>query len=265
MRLYDLCIELDRLFMKNLAESWDNPGLMVGDHEQPVSRALLALDVSSDLIREARRRHADLLLVHHPLLFHPVKEVSSRESTGLLLLKAVQSNIAVYAAHTNMDSAQNGINHELATALGIENQRPMQPIHGNELAGMGRFGKLGSTSTVKTVLERAKTLFSSSCVRFNGDLSRRVKNIGICSGSGGDLVRNAIELGLDLFITGDVKHDQFQEASAKGLSLADVGHAQTDWFGFKESVKKIWAGGQDVLKIPLIVSRKPWAPIDCLV
>lgn len=126
-RLQDLTGLLNRLYPPALAESWDNVGLQVGDPQQEISRILIALDPSRAVIEQARHHLCQLVLTHHPLIFRPVKKITPQDATGHILFTAIQSGIAIFSAHTNLDSSANGLNDWLAARLGLEQTRPLQP------------------------------------------------------------------------------------------------------------------------------------------
>jgi dinuclear metal center YbgI/SA1388 family protein len=115
--------------IQDLIESWaprqlawerDNVGLQVGSPDNPVHGILVALDVTDRIIDEALRRRANLIVSHHPLLFHPVRSITGHDRVGRLIQRLVQSEIAVYSAHTNLDFATTGVSMELADRLGLQ-------------------------------------------------------------------------------------------------------------------------------------------------
>ncbi len=120
----------------NIIESWapkevawedDNVGLQCGDGSQTVRSLLLALDPTEATVREAARKSVQMLVTHHPLLFHPVRRVDLESSTGRILRRLLGSGIALYAAHTNLDASPSGTNDALAEALGLTNTAVLYP------------------------------------------------------------------------------------------------------------------------------------------
>jgi len=122
-----------------LSEKWDNSGLQIGKKDQPVQKVCVALDPSPEVIAEACSVKADLLITHHPLLFHPVKTLDFDTPAGALLEQAVKNDLAVYSAHTNLDSALDGINDILAQRLGLKKLRPLVPVKAPDLVKLAVF------------------------------------------------------------------------------------------------------------------------------
>jgi dinuclear metal center YbgI/SA1388 family protein len=132
-RIQDLLGLVNGLYPPALAESWDNVGLQVGDPAMPVSTVLIALDPSAAALNAAVESGAQALLCHHPLLLQPLKRLTPADETGRLVLQAVQQGIAVLAAHTNLDSARDGLNDWLARLLNLRDAVPLAPPDGQLL------------------------------------------------------------------------------------------------------------------------------------
>jgi len=111
---------------KKLAWERDNVGLLIGDSDTPVRRILVCLDVTDEVVDEARSKRADLIVSHHPLLFHPLKSVSESDRVGRLVHKLIRHRIAVYAAHTNLDFTRSGVSMALAGLLGLREPTVLQ-------------------------------------------------------------------------------------------------------------------------------------------
>lgn len=125
VRIHDLVGLLNALYPPALAEGWDNVGLQVGDPRSQVSKVLVCLDASETALQAALDQGAEALLCHHPLIFQPLHSLTPRDETGRILFAAVQQGIAIIAAHTNLDRADNGLNDWLAAALGLSGWRPL--------------------------------------------------------------------------------------------------------------------------------------------
>lgn len=119
-----------------LAESWDNCGLQVGDPQAEVEKALLTIDVSIAVAREAVDRGAGLIISHHPLMIKPLKNINTRQPMGELISFLIRNGITVYSAHTNLDAANGGVNSALAERLGLTGTAILQQT------GRARFYKL---------------------------------------------------------------------------------------------------------------------------
>ena len=110
-----------------MAESWDNVGLLVGCADQMVERALLTVDVTAPVIEEAIEMGATMLIAHHPFPFQALKRLQTDTEAGAMFSRLIKRDIAVYAAHTNLDQADGGINTALAKSLQLTDVRPLRP------------------------------------------------------------------------------------------------------------------------------------------
>lgn len=116
-----------------LAEEWDNVGLLLGDPGQEVNSILVSLDVTGQVVDEAIKEGADLIVAHHPLIFTPLRTLRSDQPQGALVTRLVQQGIMIYVAHTNLDNAERGVNHLLAQKLGLEETRILKETHQEKL------------------------------------------------------------------------------------------------------------------------------------
>lgn len=116
---------MDRLAPRYLAESWDNVGLLLGSPAQRITKILVTLDVTKEVADQAVQDGVDLIITHHPILFKAVNHIRTDLSQGQILSSLLKANIAVYAAHTNLDSATGGVNDILAAKLKLHNTEPL--------------------------------------------------------------------------------------------------------------------------------------------
>lgn len=123
----DVCDELKALAPLNLAEEWDNVGLLLGNEAEEVSRVLTCLTLTADVAEEAVALGAGLIVTHHPVLFKPVKQVTTATADGRLLLTLIRHSIAVYSPHTAWDNSSSGINQQLAERLNLTEIAPLRP------------------------------------------------------------------------------------------------------------------------------------------
>lgn len=317
----------------DLAESWDNPGLMVGNRQALVTGILTTLDVTPEAIQAAKDTGSNLIISHHPMIFKGIKQVDYSNPLSLMLADLIKHDIAVYSAHTNLDITPGGLNDMLADRIGLlqvegfiptsvgENYKIIVYVptsHANQVrkaladagsgyignysacsfsvTGRGRFcpeegthpfiGKTGSLEIVEE--ERIETIipkkdlrktvaamiaahpyeevgydvfpmiepnqqyslgrvgqlqdamsfddFSEylqealplANLRFGGLKKNRVQTIALCSGGGAEFIPQAAKLGVDLYITGDVKYHDMQRARELGLMVVDAGHFGTE-------------------------------------
>lgn len=113
-----------------LQESYDNAGLIVGDPEVEISSALVTIDVTEDVVDEAIKKGAGLIIAHHPVVFSGLKKITGRNYVERTVLKAIKNDVAIYAAHTNLDAVTGGVNSKICEKLGLKNCRMLQPVSG---------------------------------------------------------------------------------------------------------------------------------------
>lgn len=109
-------------------ESYDNSGLQVGEHSMEINGALVALDVTEEVIDEAIRKRLNLIVAHHPVIFGGLKSLTGRNMVERIVLKAIRNDIAIFAAHTNMDAIHSGVNSKICEKLGLEKCRVLEPM-----------------------------------------------------------------------------------------------------------------------------------------
>ncbi len=226
MKIFEITNIIERYAPKSLASSFDNVGLMLGDETRDVSIVLLSLDVDLSIAMEAKAIGAELIICHHPLIFHPLKNITADTPEGKCLLFLAENKIAVYSAHTNLDSALGGLNDLAAQFLRLENTIPLET---NEGPGIGRIGKLPQTATLKTIAEEVKHIYRLPFIRFIGEEDTPISTVALCTGSGGDLVSIAKEKGADLYITGDIKYNVARDAAAAKLAMLELGHYESEY------------------------------------
>ena len=127
MKLKDIEKILDEIAPPELAEEWDNVGLLVGDPRQPVRNVLLTIDLTAEVLAEAKGHKADLIVAYHPPIFHPLKRVIKGQGPSPQLYETIRSGMAIYSMHTSLDSVQGGVNDLLAEIVGIADPQPLKP------------------------------------------------------------------------------------------------------------------------------------------
>jgi len=120
-KIFDIIKAMEIIAPIWLAEEWDNVGLQVGQKDWPVRTIWIALDPGADVVNDACRNNVDLLITHHPLIFHPLRSINLNTSVGSIIQKAIRHNMAIFSAHTNLDNATDGLNDVLARRIGIKN------------------------------------------------------------------------------------------------------------------------------------------------
>lgn len=316
-----------------LAETWDNVGLQIGDSHKMINKIFVCLEVTDSVIHEAVSKDVDMIICHHPLLFQPVKIIRTDDPIGRMIHQLIKHDIALYCAHTNLDSIAGGTNDVLAQLLNIIDLKPLIPVDkekyfklcvyvpkshiedvrdaicstgaghiGNyshctfQIDGVGTFKPLegtnpfiGTRGTLEKVSEyKLETIVSSThlnttiekmlkahpyeevaydviplkndihkyglgrvgalmepvklsllceeikqklgmqAIRFVGDVNKKIKKVGLCTGSGAEFIYDAFQAGCDCYITGDVKYHDAQYAIGLGIAVIDAGHFETE-------------------------------------
>lgn len=201
---------------------WDNTGFQCGDRNKEVRRILLALDPFPNVCREAVDFGADLLITHHPLLFRPATEITTDDMMGKAFLTLAAHNISFISAHTNLDCAPEGVNHTLATLLGLENIEILDCDEWKLL----RCGTV-ENQPLPEFLGKVKALLGTPVLRY-ADGGKPVSKVAVGGGSCGSDLWMAKAAGCDTFVTADVKYNQFWEAKDAGISIIDAGHFYTE-------------------------------------
>lgn len=214
---------IDRLAPFWLTMDFDNTGILVGDRNREVSCALLALDCTPAVVEQARQLGAQLIVTHHPVIFHPLKRVNE----DAVVYQLIRSDIAVISAHTNLDIAQGGVNDALASAIGLRDCRGLELLNEQTGAWLGRIGTLPEPLFPEAFAAHVKSCLNAASVKFAA-APRAIHTVALCSGSGADCLDAAISAGADALLTSEVKQHEYLAAAAAGISIFDAGHFDTE-------------------------------------
>lgn len=227
IKVKDITEIIENFAPRSLQESYDNAGLQVGDPEMPVSAAILCLDVTESILDEAAQRQCNLIISHHPLLFKGLKEITGRTEKERIVIRAIRDNIAIYSAHTNLDSAWDGVSHEIAHTLGLSDIHVLEPKPDCPQCGLGVIGRTEPTPKME-FLRKVKESFKVKALKYSDHWSGIVvKKVAVCGGSGASLIPNAIKARADVIVTADVKYHDFTEFGSD-IVIADIGHFESE-------------------------------------
>jgi len=210
-----------------LQEGYDNAGLQVGLSEAECSGALLCLDVTEAVLEEAVSKGRNLVVAHHPLVFRPLKHVTDQTYVERCLRFAIKNDIAIYAAHTNLDNAEGGVNFEIAERLQLQGVK-MLLDNGNG-GGSGVIGELAEPMASEDFVAKVKAVFNVECAMCNAYLSRPIRKVALCGGAGDFLLLDALANDADAFITGEMHYHQYFGMEDK-LQIVVIGHYQSEQF-----------------------------------
>ena len=220
---------LYELAPRSYAEDWDNVGLLCGRKNKEVRKILVALDPFMDVCEEAAEVGADIIVTHHPLIFHAPSFITDHDPVGKCILFLAKHDIAAANAHTNLDNAPGGVNDCLAQTLGLQEITVIDP-HGKDEQGR-EWGLLRCGETTEQSLTDfaayVKNQLHCEGLRFV-DGGNSVHKVAVGGGACGDEVETALRAGCDTLVTADVKYNQFQDAADRGLNLIDAGHFETE-------------------------------------
>lgn len=229
-RVNEIYRYLDSMAPFSLQMSFDNAGFLVGRGEAQVSRGMVALDITEEVVREAVELDCQLIVSHHPVIFHPAKSVTDADPVGRCLLALTENHIAALCAHTNLDAIAGGVNDVLAQRIGLTE---IEQLHQDGVDSLGRPYGIGR---VGTVLEHRDFTEFAAFVRDEldarglrmEDAGKPVRRVAVGGGACGDMLADAAAMGCDTFVTADVKYNVFLDARAMGINLIDAGHFSTE-------------------------------------
>ena len=212
----------------NTKEQSDNVGLLVGRHGARVSKIIVSLDITDDVISEAAETGANLIVAHHPLFFS-MSAVNDAEDNfdGQKVLALAENKIAAICMHTNLDAASGGVNDVLAKIVGIKKPMRIGGDCGDGKFHFGRYGQIDTQCSMPQLLEKLKAALGAGGIRYC-DSGKPVRNVAVAGGSGVSEFEAAIDAGCDTFITGEAKYHLFLDARRRGINLVDAGHFCTE-------------------------------------
>ena len=219
---------IEKIAPKNTCCSWDNVGVMVGDSNKSVNKALIALDCSADVIKEAINKGADMIITHHPFIFKGVKNLDFSSPLSRKIADVIKNDILVYSAHTNLDIADYGTNYTLAHLLELDNIQGLVDM-GNDNY-MGRYGNVKKTIKFSDYIQFVKSKLGAEKIVVNGNMDTAINRVALCTGAGADFefMSAAKAKGCQVFITGDVGYHNAQIAEDLDICLIDGTHYLTE-------------------------------------
>lgn len=248
-KVKDVIKAIEAVAPLKLQDEWDNSGLQVGFPEDELKGVLVCLDVTEEIVEEAISKGCSMIVSHHPLLFHALKQVSDVTYQQRCVTKALSNGITIYSAHTSLDNAPGGVNYKIAELIGLKKLEWLEPrwVDGESCgekgancsqapAGSGVIGELAQPVEREAFLNKLKEVFGVECLRHSDTgqdskgtenaQSASVKKVALCGGAGAFLMQTALEKGADCFISGEFHyHDYFENG---GMLLAELGHYQSE-------------------------------------
>lgn len=224
MRCDEIIRKLEELSPIAYAESWDNPGLLAGRYDKEIKKIYIALDATGEVIEEAVRCGADMILTHHPLIFKGIKKVNSEDFVGRRILAMIQADVCYYAMHTNFDVM--GMADAAADRVDLKERKVLEVTYEKDgvTEGIGRSGTLTETMTLDACAQFIKQTFGIEWVKVFGASDMQIRKAAISPGSGKSMIGAALADKVDVLITGDIDHHDGIDAVERGMAVIDAGH-----------------------------------------
>ena len=236
MTINDFIIAFEEIYPTSYAFDGDNVGLLVGNKNAEITKVLTTCDVDIDVVKEAIEIGANLIVSHHPLMFHSVNRMTEDSPEQKAIRLMISNGISLYAAHTNLDTGKGGINDLMASMLGMEDTEVIDIVCEDErgVHGYGRMCTLNESLTMQELMDKVITAFDVQGLKYTGNLTDKVTTLAINTGGGAGILEECISAGCDTFITGDVKYNGYRDALDMGMKIIDIMHFDS------EKISKIW-------------------------
>ncbi len=242
MKIKEVVYALEHFAPLPLQASFDNAGLQIGLTEAEVSGALLCLDVTEQIVDEAVALGCNLIVSHHPLIFRKLAHITGEDYVQRTVMKAIREGVSIVSMHTNMDSAQGGVNHKIAEKLMLgdirflgHTQSVNAPLAAGETepqtvqGGDGVIGMLPEAMAADDFVLMLKRTFDVECVQANQLLRRPIRKVALCGGAGSFLLDDALRAGADAFVTGEMSYHSFF-GHEQDIQICVIGHYQSEQF-----------------------------------
>lgn len=251
-KVWDFYHYMDEIAPFEKQESWDNSGFLVGDGEREVKKVLLALDATKDVLAEAEKIGAELIITHHPVIFGSLKEFHPKN----MAFAAAEKGIAIISSHTALDIADGGVNDCLAAALGLQDVQK-----GIDEMGLLRIGTLPKALSLADFLSVVSEKLGVGGIKYT-PTGKMIKKVAVCGGSGAEFYPDAMKAGADAFVTANVKHNFWIDIRRDGFCVLDAGHFCTENTVIKPLSEKLATHFKDTEILISKVSADPaeyWA------
>ena len=288
MKLKEIKSFLEGMAPLAVQESWDNSGLQIGCSDKDIHKVMVCLDLTEAVLDEAEAIGADLVISHHPLIFKGLKSISGNTYQERCVRKAILSDIAVYSAHTSLDNILGGVNHKIASLLGLSSLRWLDSGESAEgcdekcggaaekscgegaegkcggadavarASGSGLIGELKEPVAAAEFLHTVKTIFDVKALKHSPlSSTTTIRSVALCGGAGAFLLPQAVAKGADCFISGEFHyHDYFDP----GTLLIELGHYESEQFTqdlLKESLERAFPE-LEIVKTSINTNPQEW-------
>ena len=257
MKLKEIINLIEKWAPLELAEDFDNVGLILGDENVEVKKALITLDTLENVVDEAVENKCDLIISFHPIIFDGLKKITNKTYVKRVISKSIKNNINIYAIHTNLDNHPKGVNFQISKYLNLNNTKILIPKIDCK-GGMGMIGELHKPAQEKEFLNYVKGIMKTSLIKHSTFLNKKIKKVAVLGGSGSFAIEEAIKAGADCFITADLKYHDYFRAENKIL-LLDIGHYESEQYT-KELILNFLR--KKIPKFACVISKSNTNPVN---
>ncbi len=228
MKAKDIARIIEEFAPLKYQASYDNSGFTVGNPEREVEGVMLAVDVTEEVVAEAIEAGVNMIITHHPIIFTPIKRLMSQSYVERCVEAAIKNDIILYAAHTNLDSTPEGMSWRVGEILGLKNMQVLSSSSQDEGVGYGVVGELESSVDMEEYIKYVGKRLNCRALRYSDLSSSECRRVAVCTGSGGSLMGSVSGLGVDLYVTSDLKYNDFMTPSGE-YTVVDVGHYESEY------------------------------------
>lgn len=257
MTSHDIARIIENFAPLQIQETWDNSGMQIDNNGTEISAALLCIDVTEEVIDEAIEKGCGMIISHHPLLFSGLKRINNENYISRCVSKAIKNDIAIYAAHTNMDKVAQGVSGAMCRKLGLTKCKILDES-GNG-TGLGMYGEFPAAIDEYEFLSLVKSIFKTNCIKHSALTGRKIRTVALCGGSGAELIDKAMEIKMDAYISADIKYHEFLKAE-NNILIADIGHYESEQY-----TKEIFFDllSKNIDNFVVLISEKDCNPVFC--
>ncbi len=255
--LKDLITVIEDWAPPNSAEHFDNVGLIVGDVNQKITKALITIDTLETVVDEAIEKKCNLIISFHPIIFNGLKKLTQKTYVERVVRKAIKYEICIYSIHTNLDNHLYGVNHMISKKLSIRDTKFLIPKNESN-SGSGMIGKLSTKINEQEFLGYVKEKMNTSFIKHSPLLNKKIHTVAVLGGSGSFAIEHALDKNADCLITADLKYHDYFKAENKIL-LLDIGHFESEQFT-KELILNFL--NKKIPKFACIISKSKTNPVN---
>lgn len=218
IKIKDVVAIADKYAPFDTQAEFDNSGFLVGDKDKEIKKALCCLDITEEVIDEAKANDCELIISHHPVIFAPLKKVHSDS----IVYKMIKNDIAALCLHTNFDRANvYGVNQKLADTLSLQDT----VLYAEDFLCVGTLSEEMSDSDFAEFVKRQ---LSAEAIKFTPNGGKMIKNVAVSSGAGSESVELFKQYSFDALVTGELKHHHLLFAKENSLCAVEAGHFETE-------------------------------------